>query len=63
MLLLENNNNSRPMLLFPIRSYWSNGHLEGKASSTNGIVTRWARGVKVAEPLVKYDPIKAEKQV
>jgi predicted unusual protein kinase regulating ubiquinone biosynthesis (AarF/ABC1/UbiB family) len=24
-------------------------------------VTRWARGVKVAEPLVKYDPIKAEK--
>jgi hypothetical protein len=44
-------------------SYWSNGHLEGKSSSmnSNGIVTRWARGVKVAEPLVKYDPVKAEK--
>ena len=24
-------------------------------------VTRWARGVKVAEPLVKYDPVAAEK--
>ena len=42
-------------------TYWSNGHLEGKASATNGIVTRWARGVKVAEPLVKYDPVKTEK--
>jgi ABC1 atypical kinase-like domain len=41
-------------------TYWSNGHLEGRVSSTNGIVTRWARGVKVAEPLVKYDPIKTE---
>lgn len=41
--------------------YWSNGHLEGKASSSNSIVTRWARGVKVAEPLVKYDPVQAER--
>jgi len=37
-------------------SFWSNGHLvEGN------YVTRWARGVKVAEPLVTYDPIAAEK--
>eukprot|EP00591_Stephanopyxis_turris_P001028 CAMPEP_0195520670 /NCGR_PEP_ID=MMETSP0794_2-20130614/17404_1 /TAXON_ID=515487 /ORGANISM="Stephanopyxis turris, Strain CCMP 815" /LENGTH=798 /DNA_ID=CAMNT_0040650081 /DNA_START=92 /DNA_END=2488 /DNA_ORIENTATION=+ len=38
-------------------SVWANGHLEeGKV----GIVTRWANGVKVAEPLVRYDPIAAE---
>jgi hypothetical protein len=36
--------------------YWSNGHLQG-----GNYVTRWARGVKVAEPLVKYDPVAAEK--
>lgn len=35
---------------------WSNGHLQG-----GNYVTRWARGVKVAEPLVKYDPVVAEK--
>lgn len=36
--------------------FWSNGHLQG-----GDYVTRWARGVKVAEPLVKYDPVVAEK--
>lgn len=36
--------------------FWSNGHLQG-----GNYVTRWARGVKVAEPLVKYDPVVAEK--
>lgn len=37
-------------------SFWSNGHLV-----QGNYVTRWARGVKVAEPLVTYDPIAAEK--
>jgi aarF domain-containing kinase len=37
-------------------SYWSNGHLQD-----GDYVTRWARGVKVAEPLVRYDPVAAEK--
>jgi aarF domain-containing kinase len=37
-------------------SFWSNGHLvEGD------YVTRWSRGKKVAEPLVTYDPVAAEK--
>lgn len=39
-------------------SYWSNGHL---AASGGSYVTRWAQGVKVAEPLVKYDPVAAER--
>jgi ABC1 atypical kinase-like domain len=39
-------------------TYWSNGHLVG--NNTN-YVTRWARGVKVAEPLVRYDPVAAER--
>ena len=34
---------------------YSLGRLEGSSSS------RWMQGVKVAEPLVKYDPIAAEK--
>lgn len=39
-------------------TFWYNGNLEeGKGD----YVTRWAKGVKVAEPLVKYDPIAAEK--
>lgn len=37
-------------------SYWSNGHLQ---QQNGDYVTRWARGVKVAEPLVKYDPVAA----
>ena len=46
-------------------TYWSNGHLDDTKLYTNSkdelFVTRWARGVKVAEPLVKYDPIATEK--
>ena len=45
-------------------TYWSNGHLDDtKLSSSKDelFVTRWARGVKVAEPLVKYDPVATEK--
>ena len=39
-------------------AYWYNGNLQqGKGD----YVTRWARGVKVAEPLRKYDPIATEK--
>jgi hypothetical protein len=39
---------------------WSNGLLDG-----GDVVTRYAfrKGVKVAEPLVKYDPIQAEKRL
>jgi hypothetical protein len=38
-------------------TFWYNGNLEeGKGD----YVTRWAKGVKVAEPLVKYDPVAAE---
>jgi hypothetical protein len=38
-------------------NYWSNGLLDG-----SDVVTRYAfrRGVKIAEPLVKYDPVAAE---
>lgn len=37
---------------------WSNGLLDG-----SDVVTRYAfrKGVKIAEPLVKYDPVAAEK--
>eukprot|EP00978_Attheya_sp_CCMP212_P019760 scaffold55676_cov48-Attheya_sp.AAC.1 len=47
--------------------FWSNGHLQGRVNGEGNnnnaqpFVTRWARGVKVAEPLVKYDPVAAEK--
>jgi len=37
-------------------TYWRNGHL-----GSEKYVTRWAAGVKVAEPLVTYDPVVAEK--
>jgi predicted unusual protein kinase regulating ubiquinone biosynthesis (AarF/ABC1/UbiB family) len=37
-------------------SYWQNGHLQEGSI----VVTRWAGGVKVAEPLVAYDPVAAE---
>ena len=39
---------------------WSNGLLDG-----SDVVTRYAfrQGIKIAEPLVKYDPIKAEKML
>ena len=41
-------------------AYWSNGLLDG-----SDVVTRYAfrQGVKIAEPLVKYDPIAAEKNL
>jgi ABC1 atypical kinase-like domain len=45
-------------------TFWSNGHLHqqgGPGRNNRQYVTRWARGVKVAEPLVKYDPVAAEK--
>jgi hypothetical protein len=42
-------------------NFWSNGHLDENYSRGKTIVTRWAKGVKVAEPLVKYDPIQAER--
>jgi len=38
-------------------SFWTNGHLQGSGD----YVTRWAEGVKVAEPLKKYDPKVAER--
>lgn len=45
---------------------WLNGHLQDKSLSTvgpssNDLVTRWSGGVKVAEPLVGYDPAAAAK--
>jgi hypothetical protein len=42
-------------------TFWRNGHLQADDGLGGNYVTRWARGVKVAEPLVKYDPIAAEK--
>lgn len=56
------NGNSNSNMLVP-DNYWSNGHLEDNQVRRNGqkaYVTRWARGVKVAEPLTKYDPVQAE---
>jgi predicted unusual protein kinase regulating ubiquinone biosynthesis (AarF/ABC1/UbiB family) len=52
------NNSNNNMDIPPIvpDNFWSNGHLQGSVS----YVTRWARGVKVAEPLVQYDPVVAE---
>lgn len=38
--------------------FWYNGNLQ---QGQGDYVTRWAQGVKVAEPLRKYDPIAAEK--
>ncbi|GKY97361.1 hypothetical protein MPSEU_000694500 [Mayamaea pseudoterrestris] len=58
-----------PAIILP-DSVFFNGHLTASSSSSSSsstgtkssqnYVTRWARGVKVAEPLVKYDPIQAE---
>jgi aarF domain-containing kinase len=56
--LLMKQYNVSNMMVVP-DSYWSNGHLVS-ASAKDRYVTRWARGVKVAEPLVRYDPVKAE---
>lgn len=40
---------------------WWNGNLQQSGTDGSNFVTRWSRGVKVAEPLVKYDPVIAEK--
>jgi len=52
-----NKNNEDDTVVVP-DTYWSNGLLDG-----SDVVTRYAfrQGIKIAEPLVKYDPIKAEK--
>jgi len=39
-------------------TYWYNGNLQG-----GDYVTRWARGVKVAEPLTKYDSVATERRL
>lgn len=39
-------------------TFWYNGNLQDGAGD---YVTRWAKGVKVAEPLIRYDPVAAEK--
>jgi len=55
-------------------NFWYNGNLLPQSSSSSGggggmgsaaaaYVTRWANGVKVAEPLRKYDPIATEKRL
>ena len=41
---------------------WWNGNLQGGSEGSN-VVTRWSRGVKVAEPLVKYDPVQAKNKL
>ncbi len=53
----DNNSYSETTKTVP-DTYWYNGNLqEGRGD----YVTRWARGMKVAEPIRKYDPIAAEK--
>ncbi len=53
----DDDNTKSPTKTVP-DTYWYNGNLQdGKGD----YVTRWSRGVKVAEPLRKYDPIAAEK--
>ena len=44
-------------------TYWYNGNLNSapsSSSSSGAYVTRWTGGMKVAEPLRKYDPVAAE---
>jgi len=41
-------------------SYWYNGNIQ---QGRGDYVTRWAKGVKVAEPLRKYDPEATEKRL
>lgn len=55
VMLTQNVTYSKDVVALP-DSFWSNGHLV-----QGNYVTRWARGVKVAEPLVTYDPVAAEK--
>lgn len=44
-------------------TFFRNGHLLAAGDKNSDYVTRWAAGVKVAEPLVKYDPIATEKRL
>ncbi len=46
-----------PSTIIPDR-YWYNGNLQ---QGQGRYVTRWTQGMKVAEPLRKYDPIATEK--
>ena len=39
----------------------ANGQQSSTTKKASSYVTRWARGVKVAEPLVQYDPVQAER--
>jgi aarF domain-containing kinase len=44
-------------------NFWRNGHLQDGGESYNAgnkFVTRWKSGVKVAEPLIQYDPVATE---
>jgi len=43
-------------------SFWRNSHLQDSGTDQK-YVTRWKRGVKVAEPLVQYDAIATEKRL
>ena len=54
----ESSSLSDPSSLIVPDTVWSNGLLDG-----SNVVTRYAfrSGIKVAEPLVKYDPVAAEK--
>lgn len=54
---------SSTTVVLPDSSAFYNGHLTAGTdpNQPRNYVTRWARGVKVAEPLVKYDPVQAEK--
>jgi len=56
----DNNDDNNDSTVVVPDTYWSNGLLDG-----SDVVTRYAfrQGVKIAEPLVKYDPIAAEKNL
>jgi len=43
-------------------TFWANSNLLNNNASNNATayVTRWTRGVKIAEPLEQYDPVRAE---
>ena len=54
----NNDDNSLALPAVVPDTFWSNSHLMDTTGKP--FVTRWARGVKVAEPLVQYDPVAAE---
>jgi predicted unusual protein kinase regulating ubiquinone biosynthesis (AarF/ABC1/UbiB family) len=57
-MLEEDDGTGTSVMVIP-DNLWSNGHLLDGSNT----VTRWARGKKVAEPLVQYDPVAAEKRL